>query len=142
MDLLACLNLLCERLVKLKHVKIRHQNVIVVRGLLDRLDDEVVHGYDILEKIFSQLLKELKVRKNQNELYQTLHDGNEDVDKVVDFKNPNESDFHSPTEDFIVWNFLILTSVEKFLVDGQFHQIVVEGNKQIDIDVLLQRGLV
>lgn len=55
--------------------------------------------------------------KDFNEIGKFLHDGNQNVYKIIDFKYPNESNFHSPPENLVIGNLFGSTSIKKLIID-------------------------
>jgi hypothetical protein len=50
-----------------------------------------------------------------------LQNGDEEIDEVVEFEDPDKTDFASSSEDVIVGNFALPTGIIQLLVGGQFH---------------------
>lgn len=58
-----------------------------------------------------------------------MYDGYEYVDDVVEFKDPNESNFGAPSEYIIIRNIPLLAGMVEFLVSGHLHEVVIHGYK-------------
>lgn len=63
--------------------------------------------------------------KFQDELEQRVDDGDEGVDEIVDFKDPDEPNFSASSEDFIFGDDPTHACSEEFFIDGQLHEVVI-----------------
>lgn len=55
--------------------------------------------------------------------------GNQCIDDVIEFENPNEADFRSSSKDLIIRDFSLFTGLVQFLVCAQFHDVVILRNE-------------
>ena len=71
-------------------------------------------------------------------LDQRSHDGNEDIDDVVQFKYPNESYFGTPSENVVERNLSLPAGMVQLFIGGQFHQKIILRDEQLLKYILLQ----
>jgi hypothetical protein len=69
---------------------------------------------------------------------ETLQDGVENVDDVVQLEDPNEADLSASPEDIVIGNFSRPAGVVQFFIGGKLHQVVIERDQQFLADELLQ----
>lgn len=57
-----------------------------------------------------------------------LKNGDEKVDEIVYFEDPDETDFGPTAKDLVLGDFADEAVLVEILVEGQFHEVVVQGD--------------
>lgn len=60
-----------------------------------------------------------------------MEDGDESVDDVVQFEDPDEPDLAAPAEDVIIGDLALPTGMVQLLIGRQLHKVVVKRNEQL-----------
>ena len=124
--------------MKLEHIEVRHEHEVIGGSLLQGLNNEVVHDDEVVEEVGDAFLEEEEGLVEVLRLGEGGEDGDEGVDDVVEFENPDEADLGASPEDLVEGDFPLLAGLVQLLVAAQLHYVVVFRNQQFLEDELLQ----
>lgn len=133
--------LLSEGLVELQHVKVGHQYEVILGPLLQCLDHEGVQQHHVVVEGMRNLEQPQEIRVPVHDLHAGLQDGYQRVDQVVNFEYPNKPNFGAPAKYIIVGDLANAAVLVQVLVEGQLHEVVVQGDKYFVDEELLQIAL-
>jgi hypothetical protein len=117
--------------VELEHVEVGHEHEVVSGGLFQSLDDEVVHDDEVVEEEGDAFLEEEEGVVELVGLDEGVEDGDEGVDDVVEFEDPDEAYFGAAAEDLVEGDFAVPAGLVELLVGAQLHDVVILGDQQL-----------
>jgi hypothetical protein len=135
---LANVELLLEGLVELEHIEVGHEYEVIHGGLLERLDHEVVHDDQVVEEVGGSFIEEGEGLVEFAHAVEGLEDGDESIDDVIEFEDPDEAYLAAPAEDVVVGDVALLAGMIQFLVGRQFHEVVVQRNEEFLADKAIE----